>query len=72
MIAAALKAITWATLTTAVLSAVLLASTGGSMPRMASLVGDVMYGRPASAAHKAVGEPSDRSGVHTVRDTTGH
>ena len=72
MIAAALKAMTWATLTTAVLSAVLLASTGSSMPRIATLVGDGMYGRPASAAHKSVGEPVNRTGVRPVRDTAGH
>jgi hypothetical protein len=50
MIAAALKALTWGTLVTAVVSAFLLASAGGNMPRITALVSDVMRAGPASSA----------------------
>ena len=44
------KALTWGTLAAAVASALLLASSGGGMPRVASIVSDVMRARPASSA----------------------
>ena len=53
MVVAALKTLTWATVATAVVSALLLAYAGGTMPRIASLVGDATRARPALAASEA-------------------
>ena len=51
MIFAALKTLTWGTVATAVVCALLLAWAGGGIPRIASITGDVARGRlPAPAA----------------------
>jgi hypothetical protein len=50
MVIAALKTLTWGTVATAVVSALLLGWAGGSIPRIASLTGDVMRGRLAAPA----------------------
>ena len=49
MVIAALKTLTWGTVATAVVSALLLAYAGGGMPRIAAIVGDAVRERPAGA-----------------------
>ena len=50
MIFAALKTLTWGTVATAVVSALLLAWAGGNFPRIAAITGDVMRGRISAPA----------------------
>jgi hypothetical protein len=66
MVIAALKTLTWGTVVTAVVSALLLGWAGGSIPRIASITGDVVRGRLAApaqpvAASQRAAPPSDAS-----------
>ena len=50
MVIAALKTLTWGTVAAAVLSAVLLASSGGGLPRAAGGSGETLRSGPRAAA----------------------
>ena len=77
MVIAALKTLTWGTVGTAVVSALLLAWAGGNFPRVASLTGDVARGRiPAPAEPELNAQRPAASNAAapggTARDTSPH
>jgi len=64
MVVAVLRAITWATLAAAVTSAVLVTTSSGGPPRIASMTGDLTRGRlPPSSAAQGATSPSARRGM---------
>jgi hypothetical protein len=76
MIFAALKTLTWGTVATAVVCALMLAVAGGGMPRIASITGDVMRGRlPAPTARADTRQqrtPEAPNGATPARDSASH
>jgi hypothetical protein len=72
MVIAALKTLTWGTVATAVVSALLLGWAGGSIPRIASITGDVVRGRLAAPAQPVAASQRAAPANDALRGSSAH